>query len=64
MSGSSGSRIPESLARVGTFYVASRADWQAWLDSNGEETRERSVAPKRVLRGWSAGRAKVAARYS
>lgn len=62
MSRSTGSRTPESLARVGTFYVATRADWQAWLDANGAETRESTVVVKRGVRGWTPERGKVAAR--
>ncbi|MBF0626595.1 MAG: hypothetical protein HQL91_00090 [Magnetococcales bacterium] len=55
--GSRGSRSTESLARVGTFFVATRADWQAWLDNVGAETPERVMAPeKRIGRSWGMRR--------
>ncbi|MBF0213097.1 MAG: hypothetical protein HQM00_05970 [Magnetococcales bacterium] len=60
--GAEGSRSAESLARVGTFFVATRDDWLAWLDSNGSEMPGRALADKRFGRGWNPRRSKLTGR--
>ncbi|MBF0271025.1 MAG: hypothetical protein HQL98_02960 [Magnetococcales bacterium] len=61
--GSQGSRSPEAMSRVGTFFVATRADWLAWLDSVDAQTPARATVTERQLgRGWTLRRGKIAGR--
>lgn len=61
---SGGHRSTETLARVGTFFVATRADWQAWLDDAGTDEQETVlvVTRKPVGREWSGRRARLSGR--
>ncbi|MBF0614127.1 MAG: hypothetical protein G8237_03180 [Magnetococcales bacterium] len=60
MHSSEGHRSAENMARMGTFFVATRADWQAWLDHTGVEEQERVLVTRKMAgRGWSARRGKL-----
>ncbi|MBF0340240.1 MAG: hypothetical protein HQL95_04675 [Magnetococcales bacterium] len=57
MHGSESLRSAESMIRVGTFFVATRADWQAWLEYAGEAVPERVLAvQKRPIQSWGSRR--------
>ncbi|MBF0191324.1 MAG: hypothetical protein HQL99_09365 [Magnetococcales bacterium] len=64
MYGSQGTRSTEAMSRVGTFFVATRADWLAWLDSVDAQTPARATATgPQASRAWVLRGDKSAGRF-